>query len=128
MTLEIRDILTLIVIVVSIGSTLLVNRNSRNATQVNAQSLDLSRIRDLRTEVSEAKADLAATRTELNACQQQAAELHRRLLVSNREAGEAWTELAELKRLAHRPGMTIPLLLEYIGPLANSTRPPPDGE
>lgn len=108
--LEFRDVLTVGALVATLLGTLLVSRNARKATSVNAQNVDLARIRDLRSE-------LAETKNELEACKTQATELNRKLQISNREASQAWLELAELKRLAHRPGMTLPRLLEYIGPL-----------
>jgi peptidoglycan hydrolase CwlO-like protein len=112
--LEVRDVLTILAIMVSLVTMIVVSRNARRATAVQTQNVDLARIRDLRSELAEAKSELDAVKT-------QAAELNRKLQVSNREASQAWTEVAELKRLAHRPGMTMETFRAYIGPLPPET-------
>lgn len=108
--MDLKDAFALLVILVSVASTIMVSGNARRATTVQAENVDLSRIRDLR-------AELAETKIELDACRQQATELNRKLQIANREAGEAWTEVAVLRRMAYRPGMTIERLREYLGPL-----------
>lgn len=110
MNLEVRDVLTLGVLIASVLSMILVSRNARRATAVNAQNVDLARIRELRAEVQD-------VRSELGVCKEQASELSRKLGVANRDGAQAWTELAELKRMAHRPDMTMPRFREYVGPL-----------
>ncbi len=129
--LEFRDMLALGAIIVSLISAVMVSRNGRAATSVNAANVDLARIRDLRSEVTETKNDLIATRNELkdtrrdlDHCREQVAELSRQLQTANRDAGQAWLELAELRRLAHRPDMTIERLREYVGTLPDE-RPTP---
>jgi signal transduction histidine kinase len=110
MILELRDVLTIVVILVSAVSILVVSRNARKATSVNSQSVDLARIREQRAEIRETQADL-------DTCKTQLAELSRKLTVANRDGARAWMELAELKRLAHRPDMTLSRFREYIGPI-----------
>lgn len=118
MTIELRDLLTLGVLLASILSIAVVSRNARRATAVNAQNVDLARIRELRAELRE-------TQSDLEACKDQVSELSRKLTVANRDGAQAWMELAELKRLAHRPDMTMVRFREYIGPLP--TEGLPDG-
>lgn len=114
MSPELRDLLTIAVILVSLISIVVVSRNARKATSVNSENVDLARIRELRAELRETQSDLEACRT-------QVVELSRKLTVANRDGAQAWMELAELKRLAHRPDMSLARFRDYIGPLPSDS-------
>lgn len=98
--IELRDAITLAAVMVSLVSMILVSRNSRRATAVNAQSTDLARIRDLRAELREVKDELDAVRT-------QALKLNRQLIDANDVARAAYQERAEMLRYARMPGVSI---------------------
>jgi uncharacterized protein YlxW (UPF0749 family) len=113
MHLKFETVLTILALFLTAVSMVLVNRNARRATSVQAENRDLARIRDLRAELTD-------TRKELDQCHEAVADLNRKLKVSNRDAETAWIELLALKRMAHRPDMTLTRLREYIGPLQDS--------
>lgn len=115
MNIELRDLLSIVLAAITLLSIVVVSRNARRATAVNAENVDLARIRELRAEVRE-------TQTDLDVCRTQVAELSRKLTVANRDGAQAWMELAELKRLAHRPDMTLVRFREYIGPVPEEGR------
>lgn len=100
MTLEMRDILTILSILVAAASMILVSRNSRKATAVQAQNTDLARIRDLR-------AELAATKDELHEVRTQATALAAQVTAANEAATVAYRHRAEMLIYARMPGVTI---------------------
>lgn len=115
--------LSVLAILAACLGPILISRNTRRATAVTAQGIDLQRIRDLRQETVELRAEVTQVRGEMEGAKGQATALRRQLEESNRraeafreQAEVAWREVAEVRRLAHSPGMTIPVLLERIGP------------
>lgn len=111
---ELRDWVALAAVVISLASMVIVSKNARRATAVNAQNLDLARIRDLRHELKE-------TRDELDKVKTQAASLAAQLQEANTAALEAYRERAEMRRYAQMPGMDIETWLTRFSP-------PPIGE
>jgi uncharacterized protein (DUF3084 family) len=126
MKADLQSVLTMCALALTLVSMILVNRNARRATSVQSETRDLARMRDLRHELEVAERKLGDVKRRADEADSQVEELTGKLQEANRrgrlaqnEAAQAWTELAELKRMAHRPGMTLPKLLEYIGPLAD---------
>jgi chromosome segregation ATPase len=107
MTLETKDVLTLISLLIAAASILLVSRNARRATAVQAQNLDVTRIRDLRHEVAETKAELAETRQELHRVKNQATELSVQVNAMNEALSDAYRRHTEMLMYARMPGVTI---------------------
>ena len=105
MRLETRDVLTFMAILISAVSMILVSRNARRATSVQAQNVDLARIRDLRSEVSDLKSDL-------DRAQQQVTRLARALDEANDAAMTLGRDRAEMLRFARMPGMDLELWLK----------------
>lgn len=100
MNIELRDVLTGVVILVSVISMLTVSRNARRATSVQAENVDLARIRDLRSELKE-------TKDELDAVKRQARELAEHMAEANDRAITYARREAEMLRYARMPGVTI---------------------
>jgi septal ring factor EnvC (AmiA/AmiB activator) len=107
MNLETRDVLTLLSIVVAAISIVLVSRNARKATAVQAQNVDLTRMRDLRHELSETRAELRETRKELHEVKSQASELAAQVTATNEAMTAAYRQRAEMLIYARMPGVTI---------------------
>lgn len=109
MKIDFRDLVAILSVLVAVISMLIVSRNARAATSVNAQNLDLARIRDLRQE-------LAETKTELHAVREQASELANHLTEANaRAVGYAQRE-AEMIRYASMPGTTMDDWMQRFNP------------
>lgn len=100
MTLEPRDILMALAVVVSAASMLLVSRNARKATAVHGENADLTRIRDLRAELRETKQELDAVKGQVN-------DLARQLTEASEAAMKAYQWRAEALRYARMPGMDL---------------------
>lgn len=100
MTVELRDVIAVFSVLVAVISVVLVSRNARRATAVNAQNLDLARIRDLRAELKE-------TKDELDNVRKQASELATHLTEANERAISYARNEAEMLRYARMPGVTI---------------------
>lgn len=100
MTLEMRDLIAIGAIVISLVSVLLVSRNARRANSIHAQNTDLTRIRDLRSE-------LAETKTELNAVKGQVHAVSLQLTEASEAATRAYRERQEMIRYARMPGVTL---------------------
>jgi len=96
-------------VAVSIVSMVIVSRNARRATSVNAQNLDLVRIRDLRQELSE-------TRNELDKCKSEVRGLSVQLEEASQAALAAYREREEMRRYAQMPGMDIETWLRRFVP------------
>lgn len=100
MTLETRDMITLLSVLVALASMVIVSRNARRATAVQAQNTDLARIRDLRSE-------LAETKHELDEVKKQATQLAMQVTAANEAATVAYRQRAEMLLYARMPGVTI---------------------
>lgn len=111
--IETHDLLTIAALFVSLLSMILVSRNARRATSVQTQNADLTRIRDLRAEVSDLKSDL-------DRAQQQVTRLARALDEANDAAMTLGRERAEMLRFARMPGMDLDTWIERF-----DSRPPP---
>jgi uncharacterized coiled-coil DUF342 family protein len=98
--IETRDLVSLLAVIVSIVSMIIVSRSARRATSVNAQNLDLVRIRDLRAELSE-------TRNEMDKCRSEVRSLTVQLEEANQAALKAYREREDMRRYAQMPGMDI---------------------
>jgi hypothetical protein len=98
--IELRDAIAFGSLFVAVVSMLIVSRNARRATAVNAQNLDLARIRDLRIELKE-------TKDELDGVKRQARELNAHLAEANDRAISYARREAEMLRFARMPGVTI---------------------
>lgn len=107
--LELRDLIAAASVILAVVSMVIVSRNARRATSVNAQNLDLARIRDLRSELKE-------TREELDKCKAQASQLQLQMQEANDAAMTAYRERAEMLRYASMPGMDIDTWLERFSP------------
>lgn len=99
--MEFRDIVAGLSVLIAIASMLVVSRNARRATSVNEQTLALTRIRDLRSELTEAE-----TKTkQLSAQLTEATEFGSRML----------RERMEMIRYAQMPGVDIHDWLDRYG-------------
>lgn len=107
MTLEMRDVLTILSILIAAGSMILVSRNARRATAVQAQNTDLARIRDLRSELAETKAELGETRQEVHRAKAEAGKLAIQVQTINDSLSDAYRLHAEMLTFARMPGVTI---------------------
>jgi septal ring factor EnvC (AmiA/AmiB activator) len=107
--IELRDWIALGSVLLALASMVIVSRNARRATSVNAQTLDLARIRDLRQELKE-------TRDELDKVKAQTSQLSLQLTEANAAALEAYRERAEMLRYAQMPGMDIETWLRRFSP------------
>ncbi len=104
--IEMRDAITMASLAIALLSVVLVSRNSRKATMVQMQNVDLTRIRDLRHE-------LAETKSELNAVKEQVSGLSIQLDAANeRSLAHARREI-EMLQYARMPGVTIDDWLEH---------------
>lgn len=83
-----------------IASMILVNRNARRATAVSTENADLTRIRDLRAELKEAKA-------EVDQLTGQIGDIRRQLNEASDAAMDAYRWRAEALRYARMPGMDM---------------------
>lgn len=101
MTLEIRDMIALGSIAVAIITMLVVSRNARKATSVQLQNTDLTRIRDLRSEVKDLTGEVS--------------ELRRQLGESNDFGHRMLRERMEMIRYAQMPGIDIHDWLDRYG-------------
>lgn len=101
MTMEFQHVIGILALLVSLASMLVVSRNARRATSVNEQTLALARIRDLRSELTEAE-----TKTkQLSAQLTEATEFGNRML----------RERMEMIRYAQMPGVGINDWLDRFG-------------
>lgn len=100
-TMEFQHVIGILALLVSLASMLVVSRNARRATSVNEQTLALARIRDLRSELTEAE-----TKTkQLSAQLTEATEFGNRML----------RERMEMIRYAQMPGVGINDWLDRFG-------------
>lgn len=100
MTIEVRDVVTFFSVIVALIGMLLVNKNAKRALRPAAENTDLTRIRDLRSELGEAK-------TELDMIKGQVHQLSIQLRAANEAATDAFRERQEMLRYARMPGVTI---------------------
>lgn len=100
MTLETRDLITILAVIVSAASILIVSRNARRATKVQAQNTDLTRIRDLRAELRE-------TKDELTHVKDQAIALSAQLSAAHDRSMEFARKEIEMLQYARMPGVTM---------------------
>lgn len=98
--IEFRDLLALLAVVVSVTSVVLVTRNARRANAIHTQNVDLTRIRDLRSELRE-------TKEELDAVKLQATKLIHQLEAANAAATEAIRQQHEMIRYGQMPGVDM---------------------
>lgn len=108
MNLEPKDILQAFLLLATIVSVVVVNRNARRATAVNAENVDLARIRDLRSELTEAK-------VELDVVKRQVGEMMRQTQAANDAAYQAVRDREEMLRYGRMPGMDIERWLARFG-------------
>lgn len=99
----------------AIVAAVLTYRASRQATKVNARSVDINEqaaqlqwVKELRAEAADAKNEVKALRAEV-------ADLSRQLAVTTREAEQLIAELQLFRRTAWREGMSIERFREFIG-------------
>lgn len=111
MHFETRDLVAILSILVAIASMIIVSRNARRATGVNAQNADLTRIRDLRSELRE-------TKDELDRAKAQATQLTIQLQEANDAAMTAYRQRAEMLRFAQMPGMDMVTWIDRFAPPA----------
>jgi septal ring factor EnvC (AmiA/AmiB activator) len=109
--IELRDVIAGLSVLLALASMIVVSRNARRATSVNAQNTDLTRIRDLRQELKE-------TKDELDRARAQATQLTIQLQEANDAAMTAYRQRAEMLRFAQMPGMDIPTWLSRFAPPA----------
>jgi septal ring factor EnvC (AmiA/AmiB activator) len=109
MTIELRDVIAALSVIVALASMIIVSRNARRATTVNAQNMDLTRIRDLRQELKE-------TKDELDRAKAQATQLTIQLQEANEAAMTAYRQRAEMLRFAQMPGMDMSTWLSRFAP------------
>ncbi len=109
MHIEVRDIVALLSIAVAVVSMIIVSRNARRATSVNAANTDLTRIRDLRAELKE-------TKDELDRAKAQATQLTIQLQEANDAAMVAYRQRAEMMRFAQMPGMDMRTWINHFTP------------
>lgn len=116
MTVETRDIVAFLAVLISIASMIVVARNARKATAVHAENVDLARIRDLRQELRETRQELAETKAEVHQLTIQVRE-------ANAAATAAYREREEMRRYAQMPGMDIEMWLRRFAhpPTTNGT-------
>lgn len=107
MTLETRDVLTIASLIVAAISMILVSRNARRATAVQAQNTDLARIRDLRSELAETKSELGETRQEVHRARTEALQLAVQVQTMNDALTQAYQRHAEMLMYARMPGVKI---------------------
>jgi uncharacterized coiled-coil protein SlyX len=107
--IETRDLVALLAVCVSLVSMIVVSRSARRATAVNAQNLDLVRIRDLRSELTE-------TRAELDKCKSEVRSLSIQIEEANQAALAAYREREDMRRYAQMPGMDIETWLRRFVP------------
>lgn len=100
MTVEIRDIITAVSVLVAFIGMMLVNRNAKRALRPAAENTDLTRIRDLRGELAETKAELTAVKGQVHT-------LSLQLTAANEDAMAAYRERHEMLRYARMPGVNI---------------------
>lgn len=106
---ELRDVISGLSVLLALVGMLVVSRNARKATSVQMENADLTRIRDLRSELRE-------TKTELDAFRDQVLRLGRQLTEANDAAMEAYRWRAEALRYAQMPGMDMATWLARFGP------------
>lgn len=99
-TLEPRDLFYLLGVVGAFISIYFVNRNAKRATAVQVENIDLTRIRDLRAELKEAKEEVAVLR-------QQVTEFAEQMAAINRARYEAERHREEMLRYGRMPGMSM---------------------
>lgn len=105
--IELRDILTAAAILGTFVSVYLVNRNAKRSwalqqkqAQAASENTDLTRIRDLRSEVTEANARITSLNARITEMEQHLTDANRRAMVyAQREA--------EMFRYARMPGVTM---------------------
>ncbi len=100
MTIEIRDVITAASVIVSLVAMLLINRNAKRALRPVAENTDLTRIRDLRAELTEAKHECDTLRGQLH-------QLNIQAKAANDSAMDAYRERQEMLSFARMPGVTI---------------------
>jgi len=105
--LETRDVLTICSLLVAALSMILVSRNARRATAVQAQNTDLARIRDLRSELAETKTELDETRAQVNRARTEALQLAVQVQTMNDALTQAYQRHAEMLMYARMPGVKI---------------------
>ncbi len=110
--MTLREILTLVaaflVVSVSVVSMLLVSRNARRSTSVQLENVDLTRIRDLRSETKDLTEMLSKARGE--------ADLFREKMIEMNEWGNGLLrERMEMVRYAQMPGVDINVWLDRYG-------------
>lgn len=127
MTIELRDIITALSVLVAIAGMLLVNRNAKRALRPAAENTDLTRIRDLRHEIKETRDELDRAKAQVTQLTIQVQEATDAVRTAYRErndaAFEAHRERMEMIRYAQMPGMDIKRWLDrFEGPAALSDR------
>lgn len=98
--METRDLITILAVLVSLASMLVVSRNARRATKVQAQNTDLTRIRDLRAELRETKDELTHVKDQATALSLQLNAAHERSIEFARKE-------IEMLQYARMPGVTM---------------------
>lgn len=122
--METRDLLTLMAILVSVTTMLVVSRNARKATSVQVQNTDLTRIRDLRSEVRDLTHDLQTARAESVALRSENAQIRDQMVEIHKFANQMLQDRMEMIRYAQIPGVSITDWLDRYG---NEDHPRPIG-
>jgi len=100
MEIHTRDLVTLLSVIVALVIGLLANRNAKRALRPQAENTDLTRIRDLRAELTEAKHECDTLRGQLH-------QLNIQAKAANDSAMDAYRERQEMLSFARMPGVTI---------------------
>ncbi len=100
MTIELRDLFYLVGVFGAFMSIYFVNRNAKRATAQQVENTDLTRIRDLRAELKEAKEEVEKLRAQMNGLAEQMADV-------SRARYEADRHREEMLRYARMPGMSM---------------------
>jgi hypothetical protein len=108
MSFETRDVIAILSIFAAVVSMIIVSRNARRATGVQLQNIDLTRIRDLRSELAEVTSELHRTKMQIT-------ELTVQVTAANEAATGAYRQQAEMLLYARMPGVTIEDWLRHFG-------------
>lgn len=113
--IELRDVLTGVLVLITLGSMLLVNRNARRANRVHAENIDLTRIRDLRHELTETRTELKQARGEVGELKGQIEALMTQVARANGAVEDSYRLQMEMIRYARMPGTTLDDWLNRFG-------------
>lgn len=107
MNVELRDLITMGSLVVSIVAMLLLNKNAKRALRPAAENTDLTRIRDLRSELAEARSETREMKMEVDALKGQVHQLTIQVTAANDAATAAYQWRMEALNYARMPGVQM---------------------